>query len=94
MLYETWEVLAAIAYHERMSKEGLEETLNLGPQQGYTYFPAGRSAWHSETRQSIITEIQTEPTKAQLLEAKFAGGSEDFLAAIMSNYTRLAARFR
>jgi len=94
IFYETWEVLAAVVYHEQMSSAVLEDTLKLPPQQGFVYFPIGRSAWNAGTRETILLELQSEPTKARLLEAGFAKGSDDFLAKIITNYCRLAARHR
>ena len=88
-LYETWEILGAIAYSERFTLEHLQRCLSG---REYETVPVGRSGWNVQTRRRILAQFQQTDVNKRLLEAGFANGQEEYLAAVVSNYLRAAAR--
>lgn len=88
-LYETWEILGAIAYSERFTLEHLETCLSG---REFETVPVGRSGWHVQTRRRTLAQFEQTDVKQRLLEAGFANGQEEYLAAVVSNYLQVAAR--
>jgi hypothetical protein len=54
--------------------------------------PVGRSGWHSEIRDRLIKEIQTESMTKALLEAGFARASKEHLELWLANLGRIARK--
>ena len=88
-LYETWEILGAISFSERFTLEHLRTCLSG---REFETVPVGRSGWHVQTRRRILAQFEQTDVKQRLLEAGFANGQEEYLAAVVSNYLRVAAR--
>lgn len=93
-LYETWEIMASIIYHERYSIEELQAAMDAGNRPGYTWAPVGRSGWNSQIRSGIIENIQSDELKQSILQASIGKGREDFLDTAIENYLRLAGRMQ
>ena len=89
LLYEKWEILGAIAFSERFTLEHLQTCLSGAE---FERVPVGRSGWHVQMRRRILAQIQQTDVQQKLLEAGFANGQDEYLAAVVSNYLRVAAR--
>jgi hypothetical protein len=94
ILYEKYEILGSLVYSSCYTSELLTEALSQQNNQSYRWVPVGRSGWHSNVRERILTEIQMPEFQAELIEAGFAKGDKDFLKLSIENYNRLAERFR
>ncbi|NKM58472.1 hypothetical protein GFL21_28930 [Rhizobium anhuiense] len=94
LLFETWEILGGIAYLERTDEALIDEALAQPSQRNWTWLPAGRSAWNRPTRERILQEIMETETRAELLKAGFAKGSDSFLEKLVTNYKRMASHMR
>ncbi|PDS34686.1 hypothetical protein CO665_29470 [Rhizobium anhuiense] len=94
LLFETWEILGGLVHLGQTDENLLIEALSQPAPHNWMWFPAGRSVWHTSTRERIFKEIQEKKTKAELLQAGFAKGSEEFLDKLITNYARMASRMR
>jgi hypothetical protein len=88
-MFELYEVLGSLAHLEKHSKQEVQGLLK--DSKDFMWMPLGRSSWHGENAEKILTEIQTDPMKSALTEAGFANGDGDFLSAFVANF-QLAAR--
>jgi hypothetical protein len=90
-LFERFEILGALAYLEAKPKEEIERTLNG---EEFLWMPLGRSLWNERNAETILTEIQKEPMKSELVKAGFANGDGTVLSLHVVNYKRVSGRFR
>jgi hypothetical protein len=90
-LFERFEILGALAYLEAKPKEEIERTLNG---EEFLWMPLGRSLWNERNAETILTEIQKEPMKSELVKAGFANGDGAALSLHVVNYKRVSGRFR
>jgi SIR2-like protein len=92
LLFEQYEILGAFAYLETNSKEELDDALKTN--NDYIWMPLGRSGWHESNSDKILTGIQNNPAKAELVKAGFAKGSLDLFDSYVANFRRIALRMR
>lgn len=89
LVFERFEMLAALAYLEENSVEALEQAAathhNI-----FARMPVGRLAWHEASATLLTQELQTEATITALLQAGFARNSQRFLELYIENFRRYA----
>ncbi len=93
-LFERYELLGSLAYLEKYSKDDVRETLAQNPMQGFAWMPVGRIGWHSETREKLIAEFQSERFRAPIIKSGFAHGDPEFLDLFIENFGRAASKMR
>lgn len=94
LLFERFEVLASLAHFETNDKAEVRQVLSGDPQNGWTWMPIGREAWHEKNRDILLGELQRDPLKSAVLEAGFAAGDAEMLEMFIQNFGRLAGKFR
>jgi hypothetical protein len=92
LLFEQFEILASLAFLEATEKAHIEATLANPASRNWVWMPVGRSGWHSEVRNRLIKDIQTERMTKALLDAGFARGSKEHLELSLANFGRIAGR--
>lgn len=92
LLYETFEVLGSLSYIDSVDQSELRARAEDHAQGSWVWMPVGRSGWHSTTRNRILSEVQREPLRSELIDAGFFKGSEEFLSLSITNYNKFAAR--
>lgn len=91
MLFERFEVLGSLAHFEGNSKSETHKTLASPDRQSRVWVPVGRSGWHEGTAAKLISELQSESEKANLLKAGFAKGDAEFMDLFITNFRRIAS---
>ena len=91
-LYETWEILGSIIHLERHDLVTIKAAVENEDRRDFEWMPVGRSAWHSEMRNRILTRVENDPLRAELLSAGLAKGDEEFLRLTLANYRRISGR--
>ena len=86
-LYDTWEILAALAYCETHSADELADRSHPA------YAPVGRNGWRNGGRshQRILDDLQSRDLRRDLAAAGFGAGQEEWLPAAAGNYARFVA---
>lgn len=93
-LYETWEVLASLVYLERHSTEAIEAVVSDDDRRNFEWMPVGRSGWHRETRERILSRIESQPLRSDLLRASISRGDGKFLELSLANFHRISGRIQ
>lgn len=91
-LYERFEVLSSFVFLERIEMDTIRASLAVQDVRNFEWMPAGRTAWHTQTRRRLLAEIGDSKLTSALLGAGFAKGNADFLQLSIQNYERIAAR--
>lgn len=92
-LFETFEVLGALAYITLGStKEDLTAANSATGQRDFVWSPIGRAAWDGEHRDAILASFEEPDTRRRLLEAGFARGDDQFLSLALESVRRLMGR--
>ena len=78
-LYDTWELLGALAYCDTLPMEELKDENHP------VWMPAGRNAWRQRSRERVLTRIRDDAF-GRLVDAGFGGGSPEKLAAAVDRY--------
>jgi hypothetical protein len=90
--FETWEILGSLAHLEQAETADLDAALAEPAQNGWVWFPIGRSGWHGGVRERILENLLADGMKQELLGAGFGKGDDDFLHKAIANYRRVAGR--
>lgn len=91
LVFERFELLAALAYLEENNVEALEQA--AASHSGiFARMPVGRAGWHEASATLLTRELQTEATINALLQAGFAHNSQRFLELYIENFKRHASR--
>jgi hypothetical protein len=89
LMFERFEVLGSLAHLEQNKATDVVAELNKNE---CVWIPVGRAAWHSQNREKLIAEIQSEPMKTALVKAGFAQSNPAFVDLFIENFTRMASR--
>ncbi len=92
LVFERFELLAALAYLEEDSEASLEQALANTPHGLFARMPVGRVGWHESSANSLILELQSEATITALLDAGFARNSRRFLELSIESFKRYMGR--
>jgi hypothetical protein len=92
LVFERFEVLGALAHLEQWKATDVVAELNK--KNVYVWIPLGRAWWHSQNREKLIAEIQSEPMKMALVKAGFAQSNPAFVDLFIENFTRMATHLR
>ena len=84
-LYDTWEILGALAFCDKLPQEQLESD------GGRTWIPVGRNGWRYLSRRRILDRLLKGAVFENLVAAGFGGGSAERLAKSAQRYERFAA---
>ena len=87
-LYDTWEILAALAYCEKYSAD------ELANDRDPAYAPVGCAGWRGRSRQRVLGDILGTDLRRDLVEAGFGAGREESLQAAVGNYARFVAKLQ
>src|SRR5258708_7369543 len=88
LMFERFEMLGALAHLEQNKATDVVAELNKNE---FVWIPLGRAAWHSQNREKLIAEIQSEPMKAALVKAGFAQSNPAFVELFIRNFKFMAA---
>ncbi|RQO73143.1 hypothetical protein DBR44_09510 [Aquitalea sp. FJL05] len=89
LVFERFELLAALAYLEESSVETLEQA--AASHSGiFARMPVGRLGWHEASATLLTQELQAEANVCALLQAGFAHNSRRFLELYIENFNRYA----
>jgi hypothetical protein len=88
LVFDRFEVLAALSYFERFSKDEIK--VELANPAGFKWMPVGR-LWVRRTLQIIETELAGERSRA-LLEPGFSANDRERLALFIQNLRRIAGK--
>ena len=91
LLFERFEVLAALAYLEENNEESLEQAL-AGSHGLFVRMPVGRVGWHNTSMVRLIHELTSESMISSLLDAGFAHKSRRFLEIFVESLKRYSER--
>ncbi|QKD06438.1 SIR2 family protein [Mesorhizobium loti] len=94
LMFERFEILGSLANFEQYSKARVKETLQGDPRNGWEFMAFGRAAWDGKNRDKILSEMQTDPFKLELVRSGFAQGDPEFIDLFAQNFARVAARVR
>jgi hypothetical protein len=91
LLFEMFEVLGALAFLTLDStKEQFEQIHGQKPgNQNFAWSPVGRTAWHTETRSAILSDLEQPELCEALLKAGFGQSDEDHLKLAVESMRRL-----
>lgn len=92
VLFERFEILASITYLDGTPTEDLVRANESASPTGWGWMPVGRSGWHSEVRERVLKQINASPLSEALLDAGFANGKADHMAASQACFLRIANR--
>jgi hypothetical protein len=92
LLFERFEVLGSLAQFERSTKEDVRVALQ--DQNGRVRMSMGRSGWHGTTADRLLAELQSDPLRADILTAGFAGADAELLDLFTQNFVRIARGLR
>ena len=92
LVFERFELLAALAYLEECSEASLEQALTNTPHGPFARMPMVRAGWHDSSANSLIQEFQSETTITALLDAGFARNSRRFLELSMESFKRYVGK--
>ncbi len=92
LVFERFELLAALAYLEEDSEASLEQALANNPHGLFARMPVGRVGWHDSSANSLILELQSEATITALLGAGFARNSRRFLELSIESFKRYVGK--
>ncbi|PJE43106.1 MAG: hypothetical protein CUR33_07335 [Pseudomonas sp.] len=92
LVFERFEMLAAIAYLEENSEASLEQALTNTPHGLFARMPVGRVGWHESSTNSLILEFQSEAATTALLRAGFAQNSRRFLELSIESFKRYVGK--
>lgn len=92
LVFERFELLAALAYLEEDSEASLEQAATNSPHGLFARMPVGRVGWHESSATALIQELQSEAIITALLHAGFARNSRRFLELSIESFKRYAAR--
>ncbi|HCW0582910.1 TPA: hypothetical protein OW434_001066, partial [Pseudomonas aeruginosa] len=88
LMFERFELLAALAYLEENSEASLEQAFADTPHGLFARMPVGRVGWHDSSANALILELQSEATITALLDAGFARNSRRFLELSIESFKR------
>lgn len=91
-LFESWEILGSLAHLELEEAAEIDNALAQSPPHNYLWFAIGRSGWHRQLREPILTDFLSDRMRPVLLQAGFGKGDDDFLQKSVVNYQRMAGR--
>jgi len=94
LMFERFEMLGSLAHLERYQKADIEQVLAGDPHQSWAWMPVGRAGWHESNAGKIISELQAEPMKTALVNARFARCDPAFIDIFVQNFRRIAGRMR
>lgn len=92
LVYERFEVLAALAYLEDENEAALEDAFASDRFQMFARMPVGRVGWHRASASVLFNEFGTSAMADALLKAGFAKGSRRFLELFVQNLRRCCNR--
>lgn len=92
LVFERFELLAALAYLEEDSEASLEQAFTNTPHGLFARMPVGRVGWHDSSANSLILELQSEATITALLDAGFARNSRRFLELSVESFKRYVGK--
>lgn len=92
LVFERFELLAALAYLEEDSEASLEQAFTNTPHGLFARMPVGRVGWHDSSANSLILELQSEATITALLNAGFARNSHRFLELSIESFKRYVSK--
>ncbi|EMX6257099.1 SIR2 family protein [Pseudomonas aeruginosa] len=92
LVFERFELLAAIAYLEEDSEASLEQAFTDTPHGLFARMPVGRVGWHDSSANALILELQSEATITALLDAGFARNSRRFLELSIESFKRYMSK--
>ncbi|HCG39382.1 MAG TPA: hypothetical protein DEW09_09940 [Pseudomonas sp.] len=88
LVFERFELLAALAYLEENSEASLEQAFADTPHGLFARMPVGRVGWHDSSANALILELQSEATITALLSAGFARNSRRFFELSIESFKR------
>ncbi len=89
-VYELSEIVGALCHFERNHIDDVRKNLASGHVE---FVPVGRSCWR-QTHERIFAMIENEPTKRDLLAAKFANGNPELFALFKDAYVFYVSKYR
>jgi len=90
--FELVEILASISFLDGIPKKKLAETLSQEPKQyAWNSMGIGRSCWHQEMRERLLTRIKSDAMSKALLDSGFSQGDREFLDLAITNYKRASS---
>ncbi|WP_186072200.1 SIR2 family protein [Burkholderia gladioli] len=92
LVFERFEMLAALAFLEEVDEASLEDYAAKSSGQIFASMPVGRTGWNETTASTLKQEFLSEAILAALLDAGFARQSRRFLELFVENFNRYAAR--
>ncbi|MBW8465237.1 SIR2 family protein [Acidovorax sp.] len=92
LVYERFELLAALAYLEEDSEASLEQAFANTAHGLFARMPVGRVGWHDSSANLLVLELQSEATITALLDAGFARNSRRFLELSIESFKRYVGR--
>lgn len=92
LIFERFELLAALAYLEENSEEKLEQDFANLPHRQFARMPMGRVGRHFSSANALIFELQSEAMITDLLNAGFARKSRRFLELFIANFKHYVDR--
>ena len=84
-LYDTWEILGALAFCDRETREMIEDD------SAQVWCLVGRNGWRYPSRRRILDRLLSGDVFGKLVAAGFGGGSAERLAKTVERYERFAA---
>ncbi|NTI78589.1 SIR2 family protein [Rhizobium rhizogenes] len=90
LLFDRFEALGALAHLEKIEEAALDETLSRDTT-AKERMSVGRIGWRSSGRRAIDHEFRFTATRAELLTAGFAKGSQKYMDLYLTNLGRIAS---
>jgi hypothetical protein len=80
------------SFLDGIPKKKLAETLSQEPKQyAWNSMGIGRSCWHQEMRERLLTRIKSDAMSKALLDSGFSQGDREFLDLAITNYKRASS---
>lgn len=94
LTFERFELLGSLAHFERNTRVNIEKELGKESGDGYLWMPVGRSSWNEVNANRLLSELQSEQTKSDLIRAGFADGDPELIKFFVQNFRVIAKHVR
>lgn len=94
LLFERFEILAALTYFEKYTKAELKESLVAGSFRYGVWLPVGRVGWDATNARKLVAELQEDGVRSSLLQAGFGVGDHEMIDLFLQNFQIAADRMR
>jgi hypothetical protein len=92
LMFERFETLGSLAYVDENIENDLEKIASNPDRNVMARMPMGRAGWNTSSASILISELENETFRKNLLDAGFAKKSRRFLELFVDSFKRQCGR--